>query len=146
MAIFRRRTPEKTEGYPLPPVPRAPISEFFWHKVSEQHGFAPLSEKSLRNLAEANKILKDKALVVYTNHTSMNDAVVAISLILSQLTKAVRFMGPAGMKHYDFSRDLKSAVLLRALRILNIHAIPVIQHDDLDHYPDEKRELLTQII
>ncbi len=143
MAIFRRKNKEEKDRDQRMPSPRAPISKFIWKLVSEQHEFAPLSEKSLQNLAEANKVLKDKALVVYINHTSMSDAAVAISLILSHLTNAVRFMGPAGMKHYDFSRDPKSALLLRSLKILNIHAIPVIQHDDLDHYPAKKRELLT---
>lgn len=128
------------------PSPRSPIAEFIWDRMRDKHNFEPLSEQSLQNLARANEHLKQGALVVYLNHTSTNDAPVAISLVLSHLTNARRFMGPAGMKHYDLSRDPKNAVLLRALRLLNIHAMPVVQHDDLEHYPPEKRErLLTNL-
>ncbi|GIK83441.1 MAG: hypothetical protein BroJett025_00630 [Patescibacteria group bacterium] len=126
------------------PSPRAPISEFIWNIVSELQGFEPLSEQSLHNLTLANETLKKEALIVYLNHTSTKDAPVAISLVLSHLTNAIRFLGPAGMKHYDFSRDPINAILLRALRLLNIRAVPVIQHDDLESYPPHLRETLIK--
>lgn len=126
------------------PQPRSPIAEKIWKLVSEKHEFAPLSERSLKNLAKANEILKNEAIIIYSNHTSKNDAPVAIALTLSHLTNAKRLMAPAGMKHYDLKRDhqrdLKSALMLRALRILRIHIIPVVQHDDLDNYPEKKRQ------
>jgi len=78
---------------------------------------------------------------VYFNHTA-SDVPVAVPLILAHLTNARKFAGPAGMKHYDFTRDPKNAVLLRSLKILNMHALPVVQNSDLDQYPPKKRNQL----
>lgn len=124
----------------LHPQPRKPLAEKIWKIICEKHDFAPLSEESLKNLALANQTLKTESIVVYANHTSKSDAEVAVALVLSHLTNAKRYMAPAGMKHYDLRRDFKSGVLLRALKILNIHIIPVVQHDDLDAYPERKRK------
>lgn len=139
-----RRNVEKAEHDSINPSPRAPIYELLWKRIAEKYKFAPLSPESMRNLATVNEILKYEAIVIYVNHTSMNDALVSISLILSHLTNAVRYIGPAGMKHYDISRDPKNALLLRALRVFNIHAVPVVQHDDLEYYPPEKRDQLVK--
>ena len=46
------------------------------------------------------------------------------------------------MRHYDLGRDVKNGMLLRALRILNVHVIPVVQKSDLESYPETKREQL----
>ena len=47
-------------------------------------------------------------------------------------------MGPAGMKHYDFSRDPIHALELRALRLFGIHAVPVVQEGDIYQYSQAK--------
>jgi len=126
------------------PYPKSPIAEKIWEIISEKHEFAPLSQESLVNLGIANELLKKEAIIVYLNHSSEDDASVAIALALSHLTNAVRFMGPAGMKHYDLKRDKKNGILLRSLRLLNIHVIPVVQHDDLDNYSESKRNRMLK--
>ncbi len=123
----------------LQPTLRSLLAEKIWSKVCEAHNFEPLSEQSLKNLAEANEALKKQALIIYLNHTSTQDVSVAISLILSHLTNARHFMGPAGMKHYDLKRDPVNGILLRSLRLLNIQVMPVVQQNDLDSYTEEKR-------
>ena len=143
--LQRSKTKEKQPITPHP-TPRSPIAEFIWHRVREKNNLEPLSVQSLQNLAEANEALKHEALVVYVNHTDTNDVPVALSLVLAHLTNARKFAGPAGMKHYDFSRDPKNALLLRSLKLLNIHALPVVQHNDLEQYSPEAREQLVQFL
>lgn len=124
------------------PKPYSPIANTIWERVQKKHNFAELSAESKRNLAAANEILKHSTLVVYANHTSTKDVTVGIALMLSHLTNARNFLAPAGMKHYDMRRDPKNGILFRALRLLNMHAIPIVQTDDLDSYSPEKREKL----
>ncbi len=126
------------------PTPRRPFAERIFKKVSETHNFEPLSAESLQNLAEANQLLAKEALIIYVNHTSTSDAAVAITLALSHLTNARHFMAPAGMKHYDLTRDPMNAILLRSLRLLNIQVMPVVQHNDLENYPPKKKERMIQ--
>lgn len=147
LKLFGKKEGSSFENPNQKPVPRALIPEIIWNKISESQGFEPLSEESLHNLALANEILKKEAIVVYANHTSMKDAPVVIALVLSHLTNAKNFLGPAGMKHYDFSRDPKNAILLRALRLLKIQAVPVVQHDDLEQYPQHiQRAMIKNLI
>ena len=110
-----------------------------WDRLQTKHEL-DLSSESQKNLSELNSLLETNSAVIYLNHTSTLDAPVAISVILTHLTNAKRFLGPVGMKHYDFMRDPSSAILLRALRLLKIHSIPVVQVSDTKRYAGEKRQ------
>lgn len=126
------------------------FGEKMWNKVKEKNNLPELSAESQRNLEEANQLLKTNSIVIYANHTSGSDAEVAVSIAISKLSNAKRFAGPAGMKHYDLWRNIKSrntkrvanGILLRSLKLLNVNIIPVVQRNDLDYYPEKKRKKL----
>lgn len=128
----------------LQPSPRSAVGELIWKLVKEKFGFIELSDESKRNLIEANELLKQNSLVVYVNHTSTNDVPVGIGISLSYFTNGKRVLAPAGMKHYDLRRDFKNGVLLRMMRLLKMHMIPVVQQDDLETYPEKKRAQLVK--
>ena len=141
MSGLRKSTSKETELS----NPKSPLGEKVWEIVRRLYQLEPLTTQSLAHLATANQLLSQQALVVYINHTA-SDVPVAVPLVLAHLTNARRFAGPAGMKHYDFARDPKNAVLLRALRLFNMHALPVVQHNDLDHYtPQRRQQLITNL-
>lgn len=121
---------------------RTRLGERLWGKTKERNGLPELSAESAANIAEANSLLENHCLVVYANHMSIRDAEIAVTLALSKLSNAKRFLVPAGMRHYDLGRDMKNGILLRALRILNVHVIPVVQKSDLESYPEAKRAQL----
>lgn len=124
--------------------PRTTLAEYSWNKITEKYGYEPLSEASLKNLAEANDQLKHNSVVIYINHTSSKDVQVALTLAMAYMPNAKRFFGPAGMKHYDIRRDPKNAIQLQALRVLNVRAVPIVQRDDRATYSEKKRQKLSE--
>ena len=115
-----------------------------WNLLNKKLEFK-LSSESRENLQLLNSILAENSAVLYINHTSKMDVLVTILLILSHLPNVTRMMGPAGMKHYDWRRDPLSALFLRSLKVLNIHALPVVQVDDTRDYGPKKMKMLTDL-
>lgn len=104
------------------------------------------SPESQDNLAQLNKLLLNNSAVVYINHTSKLDELVAISLVLSQLPNAVNILGPVGMKHYDWRRDPLSAGLFRLLKLVHIQPVPVVQVKDTEvDYGKQKDAMLENL-
>lgn len=48
------------------------------------------------------------------------------------------------MKHYDMRRDPKNALALRALRLFNARAVPIVQRNDRASYSEKKRQKLAE--
>lgn len=127
---------------------RGVLAPAFWWLVEKHFKSTEiLDEQSLANLRLANEFLKEGSIVLTTNHQKIADAPVIISMIFEHLSNAKFFAGPAGLKHFDLGRDSGSAVLLRALRFLNVYATPVVQHNDsrAGEYSSKKAELIEDL-
>lgn len=109
---------------------REKVANFAWSIMERKYPNGFLDQESQTNLAEANEFLKTGSLVLYPNHQRIIDTPIAISLALKNLSEAKNFLGPAGMKHFDINRDPVMAVLLRALKLLHVYAVPVVQHNE----------------
>jgi hypothetical protein len=92
------------------------------------------SQKSRQHLFKANELLRDNPVLIYANHSSMEeDVALTVSMGLTYLTNTRRIIGPAAMKHYDYSRDRKNAMLLRLLKPLGgIEFLPMVQPETID--------------
>lgn len=109
---------------------REKIANFAWSVMERKYQHDFLDQESRANLVETNEFLKTGSVVVYVNHQKIVDTPIAISLALKNLSEAKNFLGPAGMKHFDINRDPMMAVLLRALKLLHVYAVPVVQHNE----------------
>jgi 1-acyl-sn-glycerol-3-phosphate acyltransferase len=107
---------------------RQKIADKFWGWLENKNGEPILDEESLKNLRQANELLKTASLVIYVNHQKIVDAPIAIGLAMEHLPNAQNFLGPAGMKHFDLTRNPVNGLLLRALKLLHVYTIPVVQH------------------
>lgn len=127
---------------------RHKIGEVAWKLMEREYGENFLDAESLKNLAEANQFLKTGSIVFYVNHQVMLDAPIAISLVLKHLNNAKNLLGPAGMKHFDVKRDPIPAMILRALRIFHIYALPIVQHNDemASNYQDSDKLAMATIL
>lgn len=127
---------------------REMIAEFAWAMMERKYSDGFLDQESRDNLAEANEFLKTGSLVLYPNHQRIIDTPIAISLALKNLSEAKNFLGPAGMKHFDINRDPVMAVLLRALKLLHVYAVPVVQHNEANanQYQASDRVMMAAVL
>jgi len=127
-----------------PSLLRRKIAPAAWDYLRQKLELS-ISEESRFHLRQTNDLLLTNPVVLYANHTSKLDAPLLISMILSELPNAKHMLGPAGMKHYDWRRDPVSAVMLRALKLINVHAIPVVQVGDTTDYGLRQRQMIDRL-
>jgi len=119
-------------------------STFVWNLLRNKLNLE-FSQESQTNINRLNELLLTHPAVVYINHTSKLDALMAVSMVLSQLTNAKNILGPVGMKHYDWRRDPVSAGFLRLLKYMNIRALPIVQVDDKVDYGERQRLMIENL-
>jgi len=127
---------------------REVIAKFAWAMMERKYQHDFLDQESRDHLAEANEFLKTGSVVLYANHQKFSDALAAISLALKNLPEVKNLLGPAGMKHFDVNRDPVPAILLRALKLLHIYAVPVVQHNETepDRYKANDKAMMVAVL
>ena len=140
---------ERLAGFPRELRHRAAVK--VWERLLRNLNLE-FSEESRQNLLAANQLLKQNSVVFYINHKSLKkDAALSVSMVLAFLTNAKQIIGPAAMGRYDPSRDLKNAILLRALRPLGIQILPIARPEEIDkldatrYSEEEKKQMRTDL-
>ncbi len=121
------------------------LAQLTWLLTEKAFNVEKIDTASKENIAEANELLDTHSLVVYANHRAKKDALLAISLVLKYLPNAHNYIGPAGLKHFDISRDKASAIAFKLVRFLHVYALPVFQHNDKEkaRYSSEELAFIT---